>query len=61
MLEGGGSSVLQQDLMKAIKQGVKECQHVIKAIQQLAKQAGKPKRTFTISPHVPEEILQAAR
>ncbi|XP_069174929.1 polyribonucleotide nucleotidyltransferase 1, mitochondrial isoform X2 [Procambarus clarkii] len=61
MLEGGGSNVLQQDLMKAIKMGVKECQLVIKAIQELAKTAGKTKRSFTNSLHVPEEMLQAAR
>ncbi|KAG7173170.1 Polyribonucleotide nucleotidyltransferase 1-like [Homarus americanus] len=61
MLEGSGNNVLQQDLMKAIKAGVKECQQVIKAIQQLVKEAGKPKRTFTNTLHVPEEILQAVR
>lgn len=61
MLEGGGNNVLQQDLMKAVKQGVKECQHIIKAIHKLVKDAGKPKRTFTVSPPVPEEILQAAK
>nr|XP_053626356.1 polyribonucleotide nucleotidyltransferase 1, mitochondrial-like [Cherax quadricarinatus] len=61
MLEGGGNNVLQQDLMKAIRMGVKECQLIIKAIQDLVKQAGKPKRTFTNSLVVPEEILQATR
>ncbi|KAG0712446.1 Polyribonucleotide nucleotidyltransferase 1, mitochondrial [Chionoecetes opilio] len=59
MLEGGGDNVLQQDLMKAIKVGVKECQQVIKAIQQLAKLAGKPKRSFANNAMVPPEVLQA--
>lgn len=61
MLEGGGDNVLQQDLMKAIKVGVKECQHVVRAIQQLAKDAGKPKRSFTNVTTVPQEVLQAVR
>ena len=61
MLEGGGNNVLQQDFMKAIKVGVKECQQVVKAIQQLAKAAGKPKRSFTNVLSVPEEVLQAVR
>lgn len=61
MLEGGGNNVLQQDLMKAIKAGVKECQIVVRAIQQLAKDAGKPKRLFTNTSTVPQEVLQAVR
>lgn len=61
MLEGGGDNVLQQDLMKAIKVGVKECQHVVRAIQQLARDAGKPKRPFTNTTVVPQEVLQAVR
>lgn len=61
MLEGGGNNVLQQDLMKAIKVAVKECQAVVRAIQQLAQDAGKPKRPFTNASTVPEEVLQAVR
>ncbi|MPC21985.1 polyribonucleotide nucleotidyltransferase 1, mitochondrial-like [Portunus trituberculatus] len=59
MLEGGGDNVLQQDLMKAIKAGVKECQHVVRAIQQLARDTGKPKRPFTNLTTIPQEVLQA--
>lgn len=59
MLEGGANNVLQQDLMKAIKTGVKECQVVVRAIQQLAKDVGKPKRPFTNTSSVPQEVLQA--
>lgn len=61
MLEGEGSNVLQQDLMKAIKTGVKECQHVVRGIQQLAKLSGKPKRSFTNPVLIPQDILEAAR
>ncbi|XP_047490209.1 polyribonucleotide nucleotidyltransferase 1, mitochondrial-like isoform X3 [Penaeus chinensis] len=61
MLEGGGSNVLQQDLMKAIKTGVKECQHIVRGIQQLAKLSGKPKRNFTNPVLIPQDVLEAAR
>ncbi|KAK7077096.1 Polyribonucleotide nucleotidyltransferase 1, mitochondrial, partial [Halocaridina rubra] len=61
MLEGNGDNILQQDLMKAIKTGVKECQHVIRAIHELAKSYGKPKRSFTDPGIVPDKIRDAVR
>ncbi|XP_066979423.1 polyribonucleotide nucleotidyltransferase 1, mitochondrial [Macrobrachium rosenbergii] len=61
MLEGHAENILLQDLMKAIKLGVKECQHIIRAIQELSKAAGKEKRTFTVPDEVPEEIMDSAR
>ncbi|XP_068243072.1 polyribonucleotide nucleotidyltransferase 1, mitochondrial [Palaemon carinicauda] len=61
MLEGNAENILLQDLMKAIKLGVKECQHIIRAIHQLSKEAGKEKRSFTIPDELPEEIMISAR
>lgn len=46
MLEGSANNILQQDMLKAIKFGVKECQHIINGINNLQKQFGKPKREF---------------
>lgn len=46
MLEGSANNVLQQDVLKAIKFGVKECQHVINGINNLQKEFGKPKRKY---------------
>jgi len=46
MLEGSANNVLQQDVLKAIKFGVKECQHVINGINSLQKEFGKPKRKY---------------
>lgn len=46
MLEGEANNLLQQDFQKAIKFGVKECQNVIKEINQLRSKVGKPKREF---------------
>lgn len=46
MLEGSADNVLQQDVMKAIKFGVKECQHIVNGINKLRKEYGKPKREY---------------
>lgn len=48
MLEGSCANVLLPDFMKALKVGVKECQIIIKAIEQLRKLCGKTKREFTV-------------
>lgn len=61
MLEGSGNTVLQQDLMKAIKTGVKECQQVVRAITQLAKTSGRTKREFTNTSTVPDNVLLAVK
>lgn len=47
--------------MKAIKVGVKECQAVVKAIEDVRKEAGKPKRDFVSPPSGSEELLSAVR
>lgn len=44
MLEGSANEILEQDLKKAIKLGVKECQNIINAITNLQKVYGKTKR-----------------
>ncbi|XP_067130183.1 polyribonucleotide nucleotidyltransferase 1, mitochondrial isoform X2 [Centruroides vittatus] len=44
MLEASAENILQQDLLKAIKQGVKETQHIVNGILQLQKECGKSKR-----------------
>lgn len=46
MLEGSANNVLQQDVLKAIKFGVKECQHIVNGINSLQKEFGKHKRNF---------------
>ncbi|XP_054264360.1 polyribonucleotide nucleotidyltransferase 1, mitochondrial [Macrosteles quadrilineatus] len=46
MLEASANNVLQQDFLKAIKVGVKECQKIIQSISHLQNTCGKPKRTF---------------
>ncbi|KAG8238639.1 hypothetical protein J437_LFUL018238 [Ladona fulva] len=52
MLEGSAEVVHQQDLMKAIKVGVRECQSVISSIQQLQKTYGRTKRVLDNLPNV---------
>lgn len=44
MLEGSANEILEQDLKKAIKLGVKECQTIVNAISNLQKTCGKTKR-----------------
>lgn len=44
MLEGSANEILEQDLKKAIKLGVKECQNIVNAITNLQKAYGKTKR-----------------
>ncbi|KMQ92126.1 polyribonucleotide nucleotidyltransferase mitochondrial [Lasius niger] len=44
MLEGSANEILEQELKKAIKLGVKECQSIINAIANLQKVYGKTKR-----------------
>lgn len=44
MLEGSANEILEQDLKKAIKLGVKECQSIVASITNLQKTYGKAKR-----------------
>ncbi|XP_075223280.1 polyribonucleotide nucleotidyltransferase 1 [Lycorma delicatula] len=61
MLEGSANNVLQQDFLKAIKAGVKECQKICQSIFQLQKLCGKIKRTFEIKSLPNEEIIESVR
>nr|CAD7394366.1 unnamed protein product [Timema cristinae] len=61
MLEASAENILQQDFLKAIKIGVKECQGIVQAIQQLQKHYGKAKREVATQQHFSQEILEAAR
>ncbi|XP_041968949.1 polyribonucleotide nucleotidyltransferase 1, mitochondrial [Aricia agestis] len=46
MLEGFANDILQQDLLKAIKLGTKEAQHIVRSIEKLQKSHGKSKREY---------------
>ncbi|XP_019881568.1 polyribonucleotide nucleotidyltransferase 1, mitochondrial [Aethina tumida] len=61
MLEGSADNILQQDLLKAIKQGTKEAQHIVNGIEDLQKTFGKPKRTMDTPNFLSEEIIEALR
>ncbi|XP_046814596.1 polyribonucleotide nucleotidyltransferase 1, mitochondrial [Vespa crabro] len=49
MLEGSADNINLNDLKKAIKQGVKECQCIILAISTLQKKYGKQKMNFIVA------------
>lgn len=61
MLEGKGNIVLMQDLMKAIKQGAKEAQHIISAIEKLQKTYGKPKKVIDPLAETQQEVKDAIK
>ena len=61
MLEGSADDILEQDLKKALKVGVKECQGIIQAIQNLQKQYGKTKRTIEAPPELPQEVIESVK
>uniref|UniRef100_A0A2A4JVY3 polyribonucleotide nucleotidyltransferase n=1 Tax=Heliothis virescens TaxID=7102 RepID=A0A2A4JVY3_HELVI len=57
MMEGSAQDILQQDLLKAIKLGTKEAQHIVKGIEKLQKLHGKTKREYESPPGLPQEIV----
>lgn len=61
MLEGSANNVLQQDFLKAIKAGVKECQKIVQSIYQLQSSIGKTKRNFETKPEPDEMVTEAVR
>lgn len=61
MLEASAENIYQQDFLKAIKMGVKECQGIVRAIETLRKEAGKPKREYATPPAGSEELLSALK
>ncbi|KAJ8962646.1 hypothetical protein NQ318_001039 [Aromia moschata] len=61
MLEGNANSILQQDLLKAIKTGTKEIQNIVSELERLQKAFGKPKRLLETPPELSEEIIEALK
>ncbi|KAH8383573.1 hypothetical protein KR009_009337 [Drosophila setifemur] len=61
MLEGKGNVVLQQDLLKAIKQGTREAQFIIHEIERLQKAYGRQKREVEAPAYVDPELEKAVR
>ncbi|KAL1129581.1 hypothetical protein AAG570_012526 [Ranatra chinensis] len=56
MIETAANNILQQDFLKAIKTGVKECQRIIHVISEMQRKCGKPKRVTELN-EVPKELL----
>ncbi|CAL1269905.1 unnamed protein product [Larinioides sclopetarius] len=61
MLEASADNILQQDFMKALKAGVKETQIIIKSINDMQKEFGKPKRIIENMLEPSTEILDSAK
>ncbi|OXU19193.1 hypothetical protein TSAR_001961 [Trichomalopsis sarcophagae] len=61
MLEGSADNILEPELRKALKTGVKECQIIVQSIQKLQKKFGKPKRTVEPPARLPEEIIESIK
>ncbi|XP_076234123.1 polyribonucleotide nucleotidyltransferase 1 [Calliopsis andreniformis] len=59
MLEGSANDVLEQDLRKAIRLAVKECQIIIQSIMNLQKQVGKCKAKLPQNSEVPNDMTDA--
>lgn len=61
MLEGKGNSVMLPKVQKAIKQGAKEAQTIILAIEKLQKAMGKTKRAVEPEKLVSDEVRDAVK
>ncbi|CAG7821066.1 unnamed protein product [Allacma fusca] len=61
MLEGSCDLILQDILLKAIKFGVRECQHIIQEIIHLQKMIGKTKREVDAKSLPPDEVVSAMK
>ncbi|XP_059047353.1 polyribonucleotide nucleotidyltransferase 1, mitochondrial [Achroia grisella] len=57
MLEGSAGDILQQDLLKAIKLGTKEAQHIVRGIEKLRKDHGKMKREYELPLPLEQSII----
>ncbi|XP_039312825.1 polyribonucleotide nucleotidyltransferase 1, mitochondrial isoform X2 [Solenopsis invicta] len=60
MLEGSANEILEQQLRKAIKLGVKECQSIVAAITNLQKTCGKTKRVLETSEQQQDDSLNSS-
>jgi len=61
MLEGSANEILQQDLKKVMKIGVKECQHIIASIINLQKLYGKTKRKVETNKQQDDNLINAIK
>ncbi|KAJ8674271.1 hypothetical protein QAD02_005533 [Eretmocerus hayati] len=61
MLEGSADNILEQDLRKAVKVGVKECQSIIQGIQNLQNSVGKQKRTLDPPTELPQDVVESIK
>ncbi|CAK1547457.1 unnamed protein product [Leptosia nina] len=61
MLEGHAKDILQQDLLKAIKLGTKEAQHIVRSIEKLQKDYGKMKREYEIPTTIEQSIVDSIK
>ncbi|XP_049878134.1 polyribonucleotide nucleotidyltransferase 1, mitochondrial [Pectinophora gossypiella] len=61
MLEGSAADILQQDLLKAIKLGTKEAQHIVRGIEKLQKDHGKLKREYETTPPLDQTIVDTIK
>ncbi|XP_060805038.1 polyribonucleotide nucleotidyltransferase 1, mitochondrial [Amyelois transitella] len=61
MLEGSANDILQQDLLKAIKLGTKEAQHIVRGIEQLQKLHGKRKRVIEEATPVSSDVIDSIK
>ncbi|CAG5004092.1 unnamed protein product [Parnassius apollo] len=61
MLEGFANDILQQDLLKAIKLGTKEAQHIVRAIEKLQKDHGMRKREYERPPVLDQSIVDSIK
>ena len=52
MIEASAEDFLLQDFQKAVKVATKACQPIIRAIKDLQKTRGKPKREYEVPPHL---------
>ncbi|XP_011066104.1 PREDICTED: polyribonucleotide nucleotidyltransferase 1, mitochondrial isoform X1 [Acromyrmex echinatior] len=60
MLEGSANEILEPNLKKAIKQGVKECQNIVAAITKLQKTCGKLKRKIETTEQQEDDNLKSS-
>lgn len=61
MIEGSAENLIEQDIKRALKTGVKECQSIIQAIQELRKKSGKTKRVVEPPAGLPADIAESVR
>ncbi|XP_072929700.1 polyribonucleotide nucleotidyltransferase 1, mitochondrial isoform X4 [Epargyreus clarus] len=61
MMEGFAQDILQQDLLKAIKLGTKEAQHVVRGIEKLQKNHGKMKREYETLVPLEQSIVESIK